>query len=64
MKRSEKILRKNNIPEALPELERQLIKNTTLIEHLINNDLKHMWWWIRAMAMLLFGLLIKLMIGG
>lgn len=64
MKRSEKILRKNNISESLPELERQLIKNTTLIEHLINNDLKHMWWWIRAMAMLLFGLSIKLLIGG
>lgn len=64
MKRSEKILRKNNIPEGLPELERQLIKNTTLIEHLINNDLKHIWWWIRAMAMLLFGLSIKLLIGG
>lgn len=64
MKRSEKILRKNNIPDDLPGIERQLIKNTTLIEHLINNDLKHMWWWIRAMAMLLFGLSIKLLVGG
>lgn len=64
MKRSEKILRKNNISEELPSLERQVIKNTTLLEHLINNDLSHLWRWLLVLVLLMAGLYGKSFFGG
>lgn len=64
MKKSEKILRKNNIPGELPRLEREVIKNTTLLEHIINNDLRHMWRLIFVMVGLIVGLYVKSFIGG
>lgn len=64
MKRSDKILRKNNISEELPSLERQVIKNTTLLEHIINNDLSHLWRWLLVLVLLIAGLYGKSFFGG
>lgn len=66
MKKSEKILRKNNIPEYLAPftLEKEVIKNTALLEYIINNDMRHLWWWIRAIAIMLLGLMAKSFLGG
>lgn len=64
MKRSERILKKNNIPEGVPSLEREVIKNTTLLEHIINNDLKHLWRWLLIIMGLIAGLYARSFIAG
>lgn len=64
MKKSEKILRKNSIPEGLPSLEKEVIKNTTLLEHIINNDLKHLWRWLFIVIGLIAGLYAKSFVAG
>ena len=64
MKKSERILRKNSIPEGVPSLEREVIKNTTLLRHIIDNSLNHIWWWIRIIVLMILGLYAKLFVGG
>lgn len=70
MKKSEKILKKNNIPSDLSASEKTAIENNVLLRHIIDNDLKHLWWWIRTIAiailsqsMAIIALLIKLFMG-
>ena len=63
MKKSEKILAKNNIPAELPSLEKAVIKNTTLLEHIINNDLRHLWRWLLVLVLLMAGLYGKSFLG-
>jgi len=64
MKKSEKILRKNDIPGGLTWLQREVIKNTTLLKHIIDNDLKHLWRWLLVIMGLIAGLYAKSLIGG
>ena len=66
MKKSEKILRKNSIPEYLPPftLEKEVIKNTTLLKHIIDNDLRHIWRLIFVLVGLIAGLYAKSFFGG
>ena len=59
MKRSEKILRKNNISRAISDNERTAIENNVLIKHVIDNDIKHLWWLIRLILAVVLGLLVK-----
>ena len=64
MKRSEKILKKNNIQGDFSWIERETIKNTTLLTHIIDNDLKHLWRWILVVVGLVAGLYAKSFITG
>ena len=64
MKHSEKILKGNNIPEDLPKWKQEIIKNTVLLEHIINNDMRHLWRWLLVMLILIAGLYGKTFIGG
>lgn len=63
MKKSERILKKNNISSDLPDWKQQIIKNTTLLEHIINNDLSHLWRWLLVLVLLMAGLYGKSFLG-
>ena len=64
MKRSEKILRKNGIQDGLSWQKQKTIENGILLKHIIDNDLKHMWHWIKGIVILLLGLMAKSFFGG
>lgn len=64
MLRSEKILRKNGIQEGLSWEKRKAIENNVLLKHIIDNSLNHIWWWIRIIVVMIFGLYAKLFFGG
>ena len=64
MKKSRKILRKANIPDGLSEYERKTIENNVLLKHIIDNDLRHLWNWVRGIALALVGLITKVLLGG
>ena len=64
MKKSERILKKNNISNDLPEWKQQIIKNTTLLEHIVDNDLSHLWRWLIVLVLLIAGLYGKSFFGG
>jgi len=59
MKRSVKILNKNNISRDISESERMTIENSVLLRHIIDNDLKHLWRFIWSILILLVGLIAK-----
>jgi len=63
MKRSEKILNKNNISRGISDSERTSIENSILLRHIIDNDLKHLWRFVWSILMLLIGLTIKSFFG-
>lgn len=59
VKRSEKILRKNNISRDISESERTAIENNILLKHIIDNDLKHLWRSVWSILIILAGLIVK-----
>jgi len=63
MKRSEKILKRNNISSSISDNERMSIENSILLRHIIDNDLKHLWRFVWSILMLLIGLTIKSFFG-
>lgn len=63
MKRSERILKRNNISESISDSERMSIENGILLKHIIDNDLKHLWRFVWSILMLLIGLTIKSFFG-
>jgi len=61
MTRSDKILLRNDILGKLPESERLIIVET-LIRHLIDNEINHIWTAVKVMLVGMFticGLLLK-----
>ena len=64
MKRSEKILEKNGIQDGLSWQKQKTIENGILLRHIIDNDLSHMWHWIKGIVLLLVGLIAKSFFGG
>jgi len=64
MKKSEKILRKNIVSKDLPEWQQEIKKTTILVEHLINNDLAHLWRWLIVLMLLVVGLYLEFFFGG
>lgn len=64
MKRSERILRKNSISKELPEWQQEIKRNTMLLEHIINNDLSHLWRWLLVLVLLVGGLYLEFFFGG
>ena len=64
MKKSEKILKKNGIQEGLSWERRKAVENNILLKHIIDNDMKHIWWWIRIIVLGILGLYAKSFIGG
>lgn len=61
MKKSEKILKDADIPEHLSEYEIMTIENNVLLKHIINNDLPHLWAWVKGIAITLLSSLLGLL---
>lgn len=64
MKRSDRILKKNGIQEGLSWERRKTIENNILLKHIVDNDMNHIWWWIRIIVVMILGLYAKSFIGG
>lgn len=64
MKRSEKILQQNGVQDGLSWQKKKITENSILLKHIIDNDLKHMWHWIKGIVLLVLGLMAKSFIGG
>ena len=65
MKRSERILRKNGVQEGLSWQRQETLRNGILLRHIIDNDMSHIWWWIRIIVVMILGLYAKsFFIGG
>jgi len=57
MKRSKKVLARTEIPSNLNDNDRMTIENNVLLKHIIDNDLRHIWAWIKGIAMAMLGLI-------
>ena len=64
MKRSEKILKKSGPKKTNPNFEHQIIKNTTLLEYLIDKDIPNLRKLILMILVAFFGLILKSLLGG
>ena len=64
MKKSERILRRNNISREISAEAQMAIENNILLRHVIDKDMNQMWWWIRFLVAIVVGLGIKSFIGG
>jgi len=62
MKRSDKILNNADIPKNLSEYQRMTIENNVLLKHIIDNELKHIWGWIKGIAIAVFTLVFRFMV--
>lgn len=56
MKKSEKILSETHIPLNTGENDRMTIENNVLLKHIIDNDLKHIWAWLKGIAIAVLGI--------
>lgn len=63
MKRSERILKKNNISRGISDSERMSIENNILLRHIIDNDLRHLWRFVWSILIVLIGLIVKSLFG-
>jgi len=60
MKKSEKILSQSDIPHDITESERMTIENNVLLKHIIDNDIKHLWAWVKGVVMAIVALVFTL----
>ena len=64
MKRSDRIIKANGVQEGLSWQRQETLKNGILLRHIIDNDMNHIWWWIRIIVVMILGLYAKSFIGG
>ena len=58
MKKSRDIINKLEIPDELTDNDRMTIENNVLLKHIIDNDLKHIWGWLKGLVLAIVGLAV------